>query len=169
MHELPSEELIRRSPKVLLHDHLDGGLRPASIIELADAVGYTELPSTDEDELSRWFTEGANRRDLGAYLRAVEAGGSAEGGGPEVLGPKTARSEAIFLALRTTRGLDAAGFAREFGAPPRSFCGAAIDELVAADLLREDATGDLRLSPRGRLLSDSVFAHFVHTPDGKRN
>ncbi|HMB71501.1 MAG TPA: adenosine deaminase, partial [bacterium] len=45
-------------PKVLLHDHLDGGLRPRTVIELARAHGV-ELPTTDEQELERWFHEGA--------------------------------------------------------------------------------------------------------------
>ena len=65
---LPSEEVIRRAPKVLLHDHLDGGLRPATIIELATESGYDDLPTSDVDELARWFTEGANQRDLVLYL-----------------------------------------------------------------------------------------------------
>ena len=45
----------RAIPKALLHDHLDGGLRVATVIELADEAGYTDLPSTDEDELTEWF------------------------------------------------------------------------------------------------------------------
>ena len=45
---------IRQAPKVVLHDHLDGGLRPATIIELADDNGY-ELPTKDPDELSEWI------------------------------------------------------------------------------------------------------------------
>ena len=45
----------RAIPKALLHDHLDGGLRVATVIELADEAGYTDLPSTDEGELTRWF------------------------------------------------------------------------------------------------------------------
>ena len=66
-----------------------------------------------------------------------------------------------FLALRTDAGLDAERFAREFGAPPRSFYRDAIDALREQDLLRESEDGRLRLTPRGRMLSDSVFAHFV--------
>jgi len=62
---------IRRAPKVLLHDHLDGGVRPATVIELAAEVGH-ELPTTDPDELQAWFTEGANRRDLDLYLQPFE-------------------------------------------------------------------------------------------------
>jgi adenosine deaminase len=54
-------------PTAVLHDHLDGGLRPATIIELADAIGH-RLPSADEQELARWFVRGAEQRDLAAYL-----------------------------------------------------------------------------------------------------
>jgi adenosine deaminase len=59
---------IRRAPKVLLHDHLDGGLRPSTVIELAAAIGYRELPTTDPDELAAWFTSGADRKSLELYL-----------------------------------------------------------------------------------------------------
>ncbi|MEQ1787159.1 MAG: adenosine deaminase [Acidimicrobiales bacterium] len=63
---------LRRAPKVLLHDHLDGGLRPATVIELAQEHGYTGLPTTDEAELTRWFTEGAARQDLVLYLETFD-------------------------------------------------------------------------------------------------
>ena len=59
---------IRRAPKVLLHDHLDGGLRPSTVLELAAESGYRELPTTDPDELARWFTLGADRKSLELYL-----------------------------------------------------------------------------------------------------
>lgn len=58
-------------PKVLLHDHLDGGLRPSTVIELADEIGWT-LPSTDVDELQAWFTSGADTDDLMQYLATFE-------------------------------------------------------------------------------------------------
>ncbi|GAA3806959.1 MULTISPECIES: adenosine deaminase [Amycolatopsis] len=61
-------ENIRRAPKVLLHDHLDGGLRPATVIELADALGYRDLPTTDVAELSRWFRDAADSGSLESYL-----------------------------------------------------------------------------------------------------
>jgi adenosine deaminase len=61
-------ETIRSAPKVLLHDHLDGGLRPATVIELAEEVGYRDLPSVDADELGRWFRSGADRKSLELYL-----------------------------------------------------------------------------------------------------
>tara|TARA_B100000686_G_scaffold181971_1_gene188984 strand:+ start:757 stop:1848 length:1092 start_codon:yes stop_codon:yes gene_type:complete len=61
-------DLVARGPKVLLHDHLDGGLRPSTVIDLADISGYKELPSSNVEKLSEWFHEGANRRDLNLYL-----------------------------------------------------------------------------------------------------
>ena len=61
-------ELIQRAPKALLHDHLDGGLRPATVIELAQEYGYKDLPTTDVDDLATWFNRGAKRNDLVLYL-----------------------------------------------------------------------------------------------------
>ena len=62
------DDLIRRAPKALLHDHLDGGLRPQTVIDLADEYGYTALPTHDVDELANWFNRGAKRNDLVLYL-----------------------------------------------------------------------------------------------------
>ncbi len=59
---------IRSLPKVLLHDHLDGGLRPATVAELAGEYGYNALPTHDVDELATWFNRGAKRNDLVLYL-----------------------------------------------------------------------------------------------------
>jgi adenosine deaminase len=64
----PSLEQIRRAPKVLLHDHLDGGLRPATLVELAAASGYRGLATDDPAELGRRFVADASRRDLVRYL-----------------------------------------------------------------------------------------------------
>jgi adenosine deaminase len=64
----PTLELIREAPKVLLHDHLDGGLRPRTIVELAEETGYTDLPTADPGELGDWMTQGADRQDLLLYL-----------------------------------------------------------------------------------------------------
>jgi adenosine deaminase len=61
-------DTIRDAPKVLLHDHLDGGLRPATVIELADAAGYHGLPSTDAPELGGWFLAAAHSGSLVRYL-----------------------------------------------------------------------------------------------------
>ena len=65
---VPSD-LILRAPKVLLHDHLDGGLRPATIIDLAAQTGYGLLPSTQPDELADWFLTAANSGSLELYLQ----------------------------------------------------------------------------------------------------
>lgn len=60
-------EMVRSLPKVSLHDHLDGGLRPATIVELAQQAGVT-LPCEDPAELQSWFHRGANRGSLPLYL-----------------------------------------------------------------------------------------------------
>jgi adenosine deaminase len=55
-------------PKVLLHDHLDGGLRPSTVVELAREFGHTGLPTHDVTDLVTWFNRGAKRNDLVLYL-----------------------------------------------------------------------------------------------------
>lgn len=65
---VPGQDQIRRAPKVLLHDHLDGGLRPGTIVELAAASGYDGLPETDADKLGIWFREAADSGSLERYL-----------------------------------------------------------------------------------------------------
>ena len=62
---------LKSLPKVSLHDHLDGGLRPATIIELAEAVGHT-LPSTDPVALGQWFRESADSGSLVRYLETFD-------------------------------------------------------------------------------------------------
>jgi adenosine deaminase len=63
-----THDTIREAPKALLHDHLDGGLRPATIVELASEFGYDGLPTTDPDELATWMRRGADRKSLELYL-----------------------------------------------------------------------------------------------------
>jgi adenosine deaminase len=65
-----SEEQIRAVPKVLLHDHLDGGLRPATIVELASEFGYADLPTSDPHDLAKVLAAGASRGHLNLYLEA---------------------------------------------------------------------------------------------------
>jgi len=65
---LLQSDTIDRAPKALLHDHLDGGLRPATVVELAEEYGYRTLPTHDHDELATWFHRGAKRNDLVLYL-----------------------------------------------------------------------------------------------------
>jgi adenosine deaminase len=67
--EIPlSPSALRAAPKVLLHDHLDGGLRPATVIELAETSGYRLLPTTDAAELGTWFASAADSGSLVRYL-----------------------------------------------------------------------------------------------------
>ena len=60
--------VIRGLPKVLLHEHLDGVLRPATIIELARAENYDQLPTQNPEDLRAWFFQGANQGSLPKYL-----------------------------------------------------------------------------------------------------
>jgi adenosine deaminase len=61
-------EMIGQAPKALLHDHLDGGLRPATVLELAEQTGYENLPATDVDALATWFSTAAHSGSLERYL-----------------------------------------------------------------------------------------------------
>ena len=67
---MPTRAEIQAVPKVLLHDHLDGGLRPQTVLELARETGYAGLPGDDTEELTRKLTEGAHRGHLEVYLDA---------------------------------------------------------------------------------------------------
>lgn len=64
-----SRSLLQSLPKVLLHEHLDGVLRPRTIIELARQTGYSEIPTEDPDALAAWFYRGANKGNLSEYLQ----------------------------------------------------------------------------------------------------
>jgi adenosine deaminase len=69
MPDLPlTAETIARAPKVLLHDHLDGGLRPQTILELADEAGYRDLPEHEPEALATWFRAAADSGSLERYL-----------------------------------------------------------------------------------------------------
>lgn len=67
-----SQELVRKLPKVLLHDHLDGGIRPQTVIELAKEHRYKKLPTEDPLELQDWFHRGATRGSLTEFLEGFE-------------------------------------------------------------------------------------------------
>jgi adenosine deaminase len=66
--KIPTSDQIKRLPKVLLHDHLDGGLRPETIIEIAQQIGYKKLPTDDPEKLADWFEESCNSHSLVRYL-----------------------------------------------------------------------------------------------------
>ncbi len=67
-----TENVIKSLPKVLLHDHLDGGLRPQTIIELAKEVKYKKLPTSDPGELAEWFHSWADKGNLVEFLQGFE-------------------------------------------------------------------------------------------------
>lgn len=68
---IPTFDEIRLLPKVVLHDHLDGGLRPATVLELAEKAGHT-LPADDADSLGRWFADAADSGSLPKYLETFD-------------------------------------------------------------------------------------------------
>ncbi len=59
-------------PKVLLHDHLDGGLRPATVLDIAREEGYEDLPADEVEALGRWFAEAADSGSLVRYLETFD-------------------------------------------------------------------------------------------------
>jgi len=71
-HDPMTPSFMRSLPKVLLHDHLDGGVRAATVIELARDQKYGGLPTTDPEELGKWFQRGAQRGSLPLFLEGFE-------------------------------------------------------------------------------------------------
>jgi adenosine deaminase len=63
---------IRQAPKALLHDHLDGGLRPSTVLELALRCGYDGLPADTADDLAVWFRDSADSGSLVRYLETFD-------------------------------------------------------------------------------------------------
>lgn len=68
LNSIPTSDQIKRAPKVLLHDHLDGGLRPQTIIEIAEEIGYTKLPTHNPEDLATWFRAACDSGSLVRYL-----------------------------------------------------------------------------------------------------
>jgi len=64
--------VLKTLPKVLLHEHLDGVVRPQTVIELADGAGYAGLPTRDAQLLAQWFHQGANQGSLAKYLEGFD-------------------------------------------------------------------------------------------------
>jgi len=119
--------LIQQMPKVLLHDHLDGGLRPRTIIDLAAEQGYRKLPSTDPDALGEWFQRGADQGSLELYLETFE----------HTVGVMQTRDALIRVAAECAEDLAADGvvYAESRYAPELSTAGGlTLDEVVEAIL-----------------------------------
>ena len=94
MHQATDHRFVA-APKALLHDHLDGGLRPETVLELADEVGHG-LPATSADELGRWFVDGGRLGHPGALPRDVRPHRGCDAA-PRPVAPGRSRS-----ALRTS-------------------------------------------------------------------
>jgi adenosine deaminase len=118
---------IRRAPKALLHDHLDGGLRPATIVDLAREYRYAGLPTTDPDDLAAWFRRGADRKSLELYLETFA----------HTVGVMQERDAIVRVAAECAEDLAADGvvYAEVRYAPELSVeRGLTLDEVTAANL-----------------------------------
>jgi len=152
-HRMPSLNAVRRAPKVLLHDHLDGGLRPATIVELAAQTKYDALPTTDPEALRRWFIEEANSHALLRYLQTF-AHTTAVMQTAEALARVTAEAVADFDD-------DGVVYAETRFAPEQHLsAGLTLDETVAAVVagLREGERG-----ARGRVRVGLILCAMRHT------
>ncbi len=168
---------LRTLPKAVLHDHLDGGLRPETVLELADAAGYRELPTTDPTELARWFHQGESgslERYLEAYRHTVAVMQT-----PEALERVSheavvdlAADGAVYAELRfgpslhTTGGMDRedaveavlAGLARGSEAT-----GCSTGLIVTA--LRDEADSEAVARAAGRFVGDGVVGFDLAGPE----
>lgn len=72
LNSIPTLDQIKKVPKALLHDHLDGGLRPETIIEIAESIGYKALPTHDPIQLGNWFQEACDSGSLVRYLETFD-------------------------------------------------------------------------------------------------
>src|SRR5688500_14961484 len=123
----PTYEEIRRAPKVLLHDHLDGGLRAETIVELARESGYDRLPVSDPDELRRWFEEAADSGSLERYLETFD----------HTVGVMQTRESLVRVAAECAEDLAADGVVYaevRFAPEQHTTRGLSLDEVVQAVL-----------------------------------
>ena len=142
-------ETIHRAPKALLHDHLDGGLRPATIIDLAAEYGYDGLPSTDPDELAAWIRRGADRKSLELYLETFA----------HTVGVLQERDAIVRVAAECAEDLAADGvvYAEVRYAPELSTeRGLTLDEVIEANL-EGFRVGTARAAATGRPISMKVL------------
>ncbi|HEY0444377.1 MAG TPA: adenosine deaminase [Candidatus Limnocylindrales bacterium] len=120
-------DTIRQAPKALLHDHLDGGLRPETIVDLAAEYGYAGLPTSDPTDLAAWFRRGADRKSLELYLETFA----------HTVGVMQERDAIIRVAAECAEDLAADGvvYAEIRYAPELSTeRGLTLDEVVAANV-----------------------------------
>ncbi|MFC7727206.1 adenosine deaminase [Nocardioides sp. GCM10028917] len=120
----PTRDQVHAAPKVLLHDHLDGGLRPQTIVELAAEAGH-ELPASDAESLGRWFAESADSGSLVRYLETFDHTVAVMQSGPAIA--RVARECVEDLAA------DGVVYAEVRYAPEQHVSGGlTLDEVVAA-------------------------------------
>ena len=137
-------DTIREAPKALLHDHLDGGLRPSTIVDLAAEYDYGGLPTTDPDELSAWIRRGADRKSLELYLETFA----------HTVGVMQERDAIVRVAAECAEDLAADGvaYAEVRYAPELSTeRGLTLDEVVDANL-EGFRLGALRAAESGRAI-----------------
>ena len=135
-------ETIQAAPKVVLHDHLDGGLRPQTVIDLAGEYGYDKLPTTDVDDLGAWFRRGADRKSLELYLETFD----------HTFGVMQDKDAIIRVAAECAEDLAADGvvYAEVRYAPELSTSkGLTLDEVIDANL-EGFRIGAMRASDAGR-------------------
>src|SRR6476619_6613167 len=135
-------EAIARAPKALLHDHLDGGLRPLTIVDLAAEFGYDGLPTTDPGELAAHIREGADRKSLELYLETFA----------HTVGVMQERDAIIRVAAECAEDLAADGvvYAEIRMAPELCTArGLTLDEVQAA-ILEGYRLGEARAAAAGR-------------------
>ncbi|MDZ5662878.1 adenosine deaminase [Nocardioides sp. zg-1308] len=120
----PTRDQVHRAPKVLLHDHLDGGLRPQTIVELAAEIGH-ELPAGDAASLGQWFADSADSGSLVRYLETFDHTVAVMQNGPAIA--RVARECVEDLAA------DGVVYAEVRYAPEQHVSGGmTLDEVVAA-------------------------------------
>jgi adenosine deaminase len=142
-------DTIRRAPKALLHDHLDGGLRPATVVDLASEFGYQGLPTTDVDELAAWFRRGADRKSLELYLETFV----------HTVGVLQDRDAIVRVAAECAEDLAADGvvYAEVRYAPELSTeKGLTLDEVIEANL-EGFRIGEARVAATGRHIAVKVL------------
>ncbi|MDA8370054.1 MAG: adenosine deaminase [Nocardiopsaceae bacterium] len=142
-HQLTVEQ-IRRAPKVLLHDHLDGGLRPETVVELAEAAGYTDLPANDPEELGAWFRDASDSGTLERYLETFR----------HTVGVMQTREALVRVAAECAEDLAADGvvYAEVRYAPEQHLdAGLSLDQVVEA-VLEGFSTGQDRAAEQGRAI-----------------
>ncbi|MEW9546919.1 adenosine deaminase [Nonomuraea sp. NPDC050783] len=123
----PELDEIRRAPKVLLHDHLDGGLRAETIVELARETGYDRLPTHDPDHLRQWFEEASDSGSLERYLETFD----------HTVGVMQTRESLVRVAAECAEDLAADGIVYaevRFAPEQHTTTGLSLDQVVEAVL-----------------------------------